>query len=55
MAKNSLNTDIYGSDDLGAANSIPTLLNTPDPTLDVNGETDSRAQSEGNHGKQPGR
>lgn len=50
-----LNEDIYGSDPGGAASSIPTLLNTPDPTLDVHGETDSRAQSEGNHGKQGGK
>lgn len=47
-----LNSDIYGSDPQGAADDISTLLNTPDPTLDVNGETDSRAKSEGNHGKQ---
>lgn len=53
MGKNSLNTDIYGSDDLGAANKVAPNLSGGDPTLDVNGETDSRAQSEGNHGKQP--
>lgn len=54
MAKgNSLNSDIYGSDDLGAAGKIDLKLNVPTPTLDNNGETDSRAQSEGNHGKQP--
>jgi hypothetical protein len=51
MAKNSLNTNLYGTDDYGAANAIDTKLNTPDPTLDVHGETDSRATSEGNHGK----
>jgi hypothetical protein len=50
-----LNTDLYGSDPQGAASDIPTLLNVPDPTLDVHGESDSRAQSEGNHGKQPGK
>ena len=48
----SLNEDIYGKDDLGAANAIDTKLDVPDPTLDVWGETDSRAKSEGNHGKQ---
>ena len=47
-----LNEDIYGGDPQGAANAIDTLLNTPDPTLDVHGESDSRAKSEGNHGKQ---
>lgn len=52
MAKDSLDSNIYGSDDQGAANDIPTLLNAPDPTLDVHGESDSRAKSEGNHGKQ---
>lgn len=50
-----LNEDIYGSDPQGAASSISTLLNVPSPTLDVNGESDSRAQSEGNHGKQGGK
>lgn len=47
-----LNSDIYGADPQGAAEEIDTLLNAPDPTLDVHGESDSRAQSEGNHGKQ---
>lgn len=47
-----LNSDIYGSDDQGAADAINTKLGVPDPTLDVWGETDSRAKSEGNHGKQ---
>ncbi len=47
-----LNEDIYGKDDLGAANKVDTLLDTPDPTLDVWGEKDSRAKSEGNHGRQ---
>lgn len=47
-----INTDIYGSDDQGAANSVDTKLSVPEPTLDVWGETDSRAMSEGNHGKQ---
>ena len=47
-----LNEDIYGGDPQGAASKIDTLLDTPDPTLDVNGENDGRAQSEGNHGRQ---
>lgn len=47
-----LDADIYGKDDQGAANAISTKLNVPDPELDVWGETDSRAKSEGNHGKQ---
>lgn len=47
-----LNEDIYGGDPQGAADDIDTLLNAPSPTLDVHGETDSRAKSEGNHGKQ---
>jgi hypothetical protein len=46
------NQEIYGADPQGAADSISTLLGVPDPTLDVHGETDSRAKSEGNHGKQ---
>lgn len=46
-----LNADIYGADDQGAANSVDTKLSVPEPTLDVHGETDSRAVSEGNHGK----
>lgn len=48
-----LDPDIYGKDDLGAANAISTKLDVPDPTLDINGEKDDRAKSEGNHGKQP--
>jgi hypothetical protein len=47
-----LDPDIYGGDPQGAADKIDTLLSVPDPTLDVHGEQDSRAQSEGNHGKQ---
>ena len=47
-----LNEDLYGGDPQGAANDVDTKLSVPDPTLDVNGETDSRAKSEGNHGKQ---
>lgn len=49
---NKLNEDIYGGDPQGAADAIDTKLSTPDPTLDVWGENDKRAVSEGNHGKQ---
>lgn len=52
MAKESLNSNIYGSDPQGAADAISTKLNVPSPTLDEHGETDSRAKSEGNHGRQ---
>ena len=47
-----LNEDIYGGDPQGAANEISTKLDVPKPTLDEWGESDSRAKSEGNHGKQ---
>lgn len=47
-----LDENIYGGDPQGPANAIDTKLSVPDPTLDVWGETDSRAKSEGNHGKQ---
>lgn len=47
-----LDPDIYGADPQGEANAINDKLSVPDPTLDINGESDSRAQSEGNHGKQ---
>lgn len=47
-----LNTNIYGSDPQEAADKIDTRLSVPDPVLDVHGEHDSRAQSEGNHGRQ---
>lgn len=46
------NTDIYGADPQGAADKIDTKLSVPDPTLDVHGEQDDRAVSEGNHGEQ---
>jgi hypothetical protein len=46
------NADIYGKDDQGAAQKIDTKLTIPDPTLDIWGEKDDRAKSEGNHGKQ---
>ena len=49
-----LDPDIYGQDPQGPANDIDTRLSVPDPVLDINGENDSRAQSEGNHGKQGG-
>lgn len=54
MAKgNSLNADIYGSDDTGTAESISSdALGGGAPTLDIHGEKDSRAVSEGNHGEQ---
>jgi hypothetical protein len=48
-----LNEDLYGGDPQGAANEVDTKLSVPDPTLDINGEQDGRAKSEGNHGKQP--
>ena len=53
MAKdNGHSADIYGGDPQGAADKIDTKLSVPEPTLDVHGESDSRAVSEGNHGKQ---
>lgn len=47
-----LNEDLYGGDPQGAAKAIDTKLNSPSPTLDEWGESDDRAKSEGNHGKQ---
>lgn len=47
-----LNGNIYGTDPQGAADEIETGLSVPEPTLDVHGENDSRAVSEGNHGRQ---
>lgn len=47
-----LNEEIYGGDPQGASQKVDEKLSVPDPTLDINGESDSRAQSEGNHGKQ---
>ena len=44
--------ELYGADPQGAADAIETKLSVPTPTLDVHGESDSRAVSEGNHGKQ---
>lgn len=51
-----LNPELYGGDPTGTAESISSriLLGIPDPTLDINGETDARAVSEGNHGTQGG-
>jgi len=46
-----LNEELYGADPKGAADAIETKLSVPTPTLDVHGESDSRATSEGNHGK----
>jgi len=48
-----LDPDIYGDDPQGAAKIDIPLGDAP--TLDVHGESDGRAQSEGNHGKQPGK
>jgi hypothetical protein len=49
-----LNEDLYGADPQGAANAVEIPLGDA-PTLDVHGEDDSRAKSEGNHGAQPSR
>jgi hypothetical protein len=55
MAKSSINQNIYGKDDTSYAESISTrILGVPEPTLDVWGEKDARAVSEGNHGVQGG-
>jgi hypothetical protein len=52
-----LNPDIYGGDPVGTAEAISKrILGFPEPTLDIHGEHDDRAVSEGNvdtHG--PGR
>jgi hypothetical protein len=50
-----LNPELYGED----MTSYPTgiaerILGNPSPTLDINGEKDERAVSEGNHGTQGG-
>jgi len=47
-----LDPDIYGDDPQGAAKAVDIPMGDS-PTLDVNGESDGRAKSEGNHGKQP--
>jgi hypothetical protein len=50
-----LNADLYGTDPTGTAESISSrILGVPAPTLDINGEKDERAVSEGNHGPQGG-
>jgi len=50
-----LNPDIYGGDPVGTAESISgRILGIPDPTLDINGERDPRAVSEGNMGTKGG-
>lgn len=50
-----LNPEIYGGDPTGTAEAIASrILGVPDPTLDINGEKDGRAVSEGNHGAQGG-
>lgn len=50
-----LNPDLYGGDPTGTAEAISSrILGVPDPTLDVWGEKDSRAVSEGNHATQGG-
>lgn len=50
-----LNQDIYGGDPTGTAEGIASrILGNPDPTLDIHGERDERAVSEGNHGTQGG-
>lgn len=50
-----INADIYGKDETSTAEGIANrILGIPDPTLDINGEKDSRAVSEGNHGTQGG-
>lgn len=49
----SLDQDLYGKDETSTATKESArILRVPDPTLDVWGETDDRAKSEGNHGKQ---
>ena len=50
-----LNPDLYGGDPTSTAQGISSrILGVPDPTLDINGEKDERAVSEGNHGTQGG-
>ncbi len=46
-----LNPELYGGDPTGTAESISSrILGIPAPTLDINGERDPRAVSEGNMG-----
>lgn len=50
-----LNPELYGGDPTGTAEGIASrILGVPNPTLDINGEKDDRAVSEGNHGTQGG-
>lgn len=50
-----LNPELYGADMTDYPVSISErILGVPDPTLDINGEKDERAVSEGNHGTQGG-
>jgi hypothetical protein len=50
-----LNEDLYGQDDTSYAQGVSSrILGVPEPTLDINGEHDPRAVSEGNHGSQGG-
>lgn len=50
-----LNPDLYGNDPTDYAESVSSrILGVPTPTLDVWGEKDERAVSEGNHGSQGG-
>jgi hypothetical protein len=44
-----LNGELYGMDKVDYAESLANrILGVPAPTLDINGETDARATSEGN-------
>lgn len=48
-----LDENIYGGDPVSKSQSeAAKALDGGDPTLDVYGEKDDRAKSEGNHGKQ---
>lgn len=49
-----LNPELYGGDPISVEPIAARILGVPDPTLDINGETDGRAVSEGNHGCQGG-
>jgi hypothetical protein len=50
-----LNPELYGGDPTGTAESLSSrALGIPAPTLDINGEKDERAVSEGNMGTKGG-
>jgi len=50
-----LNPELYGGDPTDYPVSISErILGNPEPTLDINGEKDERAVSEGNHGTHGG-